>query len=293
MTIGSGALLVSLGLVVHGPAAALGDPGGRQLLDDLVEGGGVARDGGGDVLVAERAVALAVPGEVQVDHGDVLAADVAPDVELGPVQERVDPDVGAGREAGHVLVPELRRLVLEVPGVARVARAEVALLGPRALLVAADPGDQAVEAVPREGAVQPGGLARRRAGRGRQGRVHLLDGRAGLDEELEAPLLAVAVAEGVHLAELLAGVDVEHRERHVAEERLARQPQHDVAVLAERPQHGEAVQLGVGLAQHVDALRLKDVQMVHAHHLSASRGSASHAGATGKPHTLGAAAANP
>ena len=73
----------------------------------------------------------------------------------------------------------------------------------------------------------------------------------------------VAVAEGVHLRELPLGVDVHHRERHVAEERLAHQPQDDVAVLAERPEDRQLVQLGEGLAQDVDALRFQRVQVVH------------------------------
>ena len=63
--------------------------------------------------------------------------------------------------------------------------------------------------------------------------IHLLDRRAGLHQELQIPLLGVALAERVHRLELLAGVDMHDRERHVAEERLAGEPQHDVAVLAE------------------------------------------------------------
>src|SRR3546814_2487390 len=63
------------------------------------------------------------------------------------VQQRVDADVGARREVGLELVPELRRLVAEVPGPALAARAEHPLLGPRRLLVAADAGDHPLEGV--------------------------------------------------------------------------------------------------------------------------------------------------
>ena len=175
----------------------------------------------------------------------------------------MDAHVRARREAGHVLVPELGRLVLEVPAVVLGARAEVALLGAGALLVAADARDQAGKAVACERAVEAGGLARRRARRRRQARVHLVDRRAGLDQQLQAPLLAVARAKIVHRLELLAGVDVQHRQRHVAEEGLLGQPQHDVAVLAERPQDRELVEFGVRLAQHVDALGFEAVEMVH------------------------------
>ena len=212
----------------------------------------------------ERPVALAVLGEIEVDQRDALALRIAPDVDLAPVQQRVHPDVGLGREARHVLVPELGRLVLEVPAIVLAARAEVALLGARALLVAPDAGDQALEAVLGKRRVQAGGLARRRARRRRQGLVHLLDRRAGLDQQLEVPLLAEALAKRIHLLELLAGVDVHDRERHVAEERLAGEPEHDVAVLAERPQDRDPVELGERLAQDVDALGLEAVQVVHA-----------------------------
>ena len=62
---GAQALEGILGFVVHRPAGALGHPGRLQLGDDLVERGGVAVDREGDVLVAQRAVALAVLGEVE------------------------------------------------------------------------------------------------------------------------------------------------------------------------------------------------------------------------------------
>src|SRR3546814_9303818 len=106
---------------------------------------GLGGDRRGDVAVALRAVALAVPGQVERHDGDALAPGVEPDVQLGPVQQRVDANVGARREVGLELVPELRRLVAEVPGPALAARAEHPLLGPRRLLVAADAGDHPLQ----------------------------------------------------------------------------------------------------------------------------------------------------
>ena len=170
------------------------------------------------------------------------------------MQQRMDAHVGAFREIGLVLVPELGRLVLEVPAAVLAARAEHALLGAGRLLVAADAGDQAVEACSRRAAFRPSVLrAAERAAGGRVGSI-CLHRRAVLDDEIELPFLRVAVAERVDLREFLAGIDVHHRERDVAEERLARQPQHDVAVLAERPQDRELVDLVERLAQDVDAL---------------------------------------
>src|SRR5919199_2080918 len=183
-----------LGLVVHRPAGALRDLRGLELGDDLVERARGRRHGGGDVLVAQAAVALAVPGEVEVDDRDPLALRVLPDVDLGPVQERVDADVRAFREAGHVLVPELGRLVLQIPARVLAARREIALLGADRLLVAADAGDQALEAVLLDRGLEAQRLARGRAGGGRQGRVGGLDRRAQLADEVEVPLLCVPVA---------------------------------------------------------------------------------------------------
>src|SRR3546814_7811140 len=59
---------------------------------------GLGGDRRGDVAVALRAVALAVPGQIERHDGDALAPGVEPDVQLGPVQQRVDADVGARRE---------------------------------------------------------------------------------------------------------------------------------------------------------------------------------------------------
>src|SRR6266702_3212033 len=72
------------------------------------------------------------------------------------------------------------------------------------------------------------------------------------------------IAEAIHLRKLLAGVDMEGRERQAAEERFPRQPDHDVGVLAERPQQGDLLQAAEGLAEDIDALRLELVEMVHA-----------------------------
>ena len=58
-----------------------------------------------------------------------------------------------------------------------------------------------------------------------------------------------------------AGGHVHHRERHLAEERLAHQPQEDVAVLADRPQHAQPVEVAERLAQDVDALLLELVEV--------------------------------
>ncbi len=52
-----------LGLVVQRAAGTLGHLGGFELGEDFVDVGGGRGDGIGDVLIAERAIALAVPGD--------------------------------------------------------------------------------------------------------------------------------------------------------------------------------------------------------------------------------------
>src|SRR5258707_14963577 len=56
------------------------------------------------------------------------------------------------------------------------------------------------------------------------------------------------------------------RERQMAEEGLARQPDHHVGVLAERPQQGELLHAGERLAEDEDALGFEFVEAVHRAH---------------------------
>ncbi len=160
---------------------------------------GVGLDRRGDVLVAERAIALAVTRVVQVDDRDLLARDVAPDVELGPAQQRMDAHVRAFRQVALEVVPEFRRLVAEVPGAAFGARREHALLGAGRLLVAADAGDDALELELLQHVLEADGLARGGARGRRQAGVDLLDRRAIAHDQIEVPRLGEAVAELVHL----------------------------------------------------------------------------------------------
>src|SRR4029078_2486195 len=96
-----------------------------------------------------------------------------------------------------------------------------------------------------------------------RGRADVVDRWAGLDLEVELPFLAEAIAERVHLRKFLAGIDMQGRKRDAAEEGLARQPDHDVGILAQRPQQRELLQTRERFAQNVDALRLEFVEMIH------------------------------
>src|SRR5881628_1561126 len=163
------------GLVVHACGPALGDRSQRRLGDDL--GGrcrrGLDRAGAADVADSakahrklldpfagarwgdlrhrnEQAVAAqhrAAVGVVDGGHGEALALDVLPDVELGPVADREHAHVLTLRHPRVVQAPQLGPLVLRVPLAELVAEREHALLRPGLLLVAPRAAEQGIEAV--------------------------------------------------------------------------------------------------------------------------------------------------
>ena len=164
-----------------------------------------------------------------------------------------------GCEIGLELVPQLRRLVLDVPFHVLVARAEVTFLGAGRFLVAAHADDDAgvmvlvehlLERVllQRAAALDARGLAVRIS---RAALEHLL---VLADDELEFPLLHELVAIFDHRGDFVGRVHVDEREGDVAEKGLARQPQQDGRILADAPEHGEVLELVERLAQDVNAL---------------------------------------
>ena len=166
------------------------------------------------------------------------------------------------------LVPQLRRLVLDVPLHVLVARAEVALLGAGGFLVAPHADDDAIEPMlvehglegvllERAAALNPGGLA---VGEGAAFAQHLL---VLADDELEVPVPAEPVAVFDHAGDLVGGVHVDQRERHMAEKGFARQPQQHGGVLADAPQHGEVLELVERFAEDVDGLVFEFGEVVH------------------------------
>src|SRR5690349_8800701 len=104
-------------------ARSLGDRGVAQLFDNVVNGAG----GGLDRHRAGGAAQASIPGpvplvQIEVDKGNILELDVFPDIDLRPVQERMDPNVGARRKSGLELIPQLGRLVAEIPIAVLVSR---------------------------------------------------------------------------------------------------------------------------------------------------------------------------
>src|SRR5579872_1446832 len=74
---------------------------------------------------AEAAIAFSLAVvKIERNHGDFLAVDVFPNVQLRPMQQRVNADVGALFKISFELVPKLGRLIFDVPLHVFIARAE-------------------------------------------------------------------------------------------------------------------------------------------------------------------------
>ena len=161
---------------------------------------------------------LAVVREVQVRQRDVLARDVQPHVELGPVADREGAHVLARADARVEQRPQLGALLLRLPLAEAVAVAEDALLGARLLLVAPRAAHQHVEAVFLDRFEQRHGLvAVARFERVRQAHRAALDRVFQVaDDEALAHLGHAPVAELDHLGEVVAGVHVQQREGQAA-----------------------------------------------------------------------------
>ena len=163
--------------------------------------------------------------------------------------------------AGVVDPPQLGPLVLRVPLAELVAVRHDALLGPGPLLVAAGAAEHGVEAVLGDGVEQGHGL--QRVARGP--RAGVLADLAGVDrvlhrgdDQLDAEVGDGAVAELDDLVEVVAGVDVHHRERDPRRpERPVGEVQHDDGVLAAGEQQHRPLALGGDLAEDRDRLVLE------------------------------------
>ena len=83
------------------------------------------------------------------------------------------------------------------------------------------------------------------------------------DEHGQVQFACQAVAVGERLGNLKTRIDVHQGERHMAEERLARQPQEHRRILAHRPQHAEISEMTVRLAQDIHALLFQGSETIH------------------------------
>src|SRR6266852_5781022 len=133
-----------LSLVIHGAAGAFGGPRRIELGNDLVDRAGLRRPRKRDVGVAQRAIAFAVFGKIECNDRYAFTPGIGPDVGLGPMEDRMDPQMGASRKPGVEVIPKFRRLIAHVPVAVETARREHPLLGAGRFLVSANASEQAV-----------------------------------------------------------------------------------------------------------------------------------------------------
>ena len=166
------------------------------------------------------------------------------------------------RVAAVVEAPQLGALVARVPLAELVAQRDDALLGAGLVLVAARAAEDGVVAAGRDRVEERKRLQRvaRAVGALLQAAVVdvVLHAR---DLETDAEARDRLVAERDHLGEVVARVDVQHRERHLAgEEGLRREVQHDDRVLAAGEEQDGTLELRDDLADDVDRLGLEQVE---------------------------------
>ena len=119
------------------------------------------------------------------------------------MQQRIYPDMASGRQVGAELVPGFGRRVAETPHIAVTARVTDTFLCPCTFFVTADIRDDAGQFLFCEQAIQAGTLAGCRTRRGRQSRLHFVNGRTRTNRQFEILLLVIAIAKIVHLREFL------------------------------------------------------------------------------------------
>ena len=161
--------------------------------------------------------------------------------------------------------PGLGTLCTRIPAALAVAEGEDALLGPGFVLVAAAPAERGVEAVLGDGVEQRHGLqavaAGTRAGVFRD--APLVDAllHAG-DDQADVPLGDEAVAVLDHLGEVVARVDVHHRERQAGRgEGEHGEVQQHRAVLAAAEQQHRVLALGGHFADDGDGFVGERIEM--------------------------------
>src|SRR5262249_48336118 len=183
--------------------------------------------------------------KIEWNDWNPLLVDIEPHLELGPVGERENAQALALALAAVVEPPRLRALALGVPAMLRVAQREHALLGTRALLVAARTAKGSIEAVQVERLAQ--GLRLHHVGVQLRAMCDRRDAalepvRVGMNDEVEPELAYAGVAERDHLAEFPGRIDMEKRKRRLRRiERLEREMHQDGGILADGIEHHRIV----------------------------------------------------
>ena len=211
-----------------------------------------------------RSTHLTVVREVDRGQLDRLAFDVVPDVQLGPVRQREDPDALAWVDAARCTGPTARGAGSWGPtGRSRPGRSRCApwpapcprRAGPRRRSPCSRPS-RARRAAPASGSGCGCRPAARAPGPSRSPSCTLAT--TSCTPSFGHP----PVAEVEHLREVVAGVDVHDRERDPAgPERLLGEAQHADRVLAAGEEQHRLLELGDDLAEDEDRLSLESGEL--------------------------------
>src|SRR5260370_40292460 len=127
-----------LRLLIPSASTPLRNLGIAQLLDNLRNSACARLNWFRTGCAAQTTIPHPVPGEVKIDDLYSLAVDVLPHVYFSPVQQRMNADVRPRIKVGLKLVPQFRRLILEVPLEVFVTGREISLFCPGAFFVSPD-----------------------------------------------------------------------------------------------------------------------------------------------------------
>ena len=194
----------------------------------------------------------------------MLALDVLPDVELGPVGNREHAEMFAGCQTGVEQRPEFGALVLGLPLTERIAVREYAFFRTCLFLVTACAADECVEAEfldrfeQRHRLVRVARLARMRQAHG-AARHRVFD---AAHDEFGTQFLCAQITEVGHFGEVVAGVDHQQRVRNAsrAESLLGALQQHQ-RILAAGEQEGGALERASDFAQDEDRFFFERVEL--------------------------------
>ena len=203
-------------------------------------------------------------GVVERGQGDLLAVDVLPHVQLGPVADGEHAEVLARGQPGVEQGPQLGALGLGLPLAKAVAVREDALLGAGFFLVAAGAADQRVEAELFDGFEQGHRLVHiarlARVGQAHGATLHRVFDVA--HDQFGLQFLGAEVAEIGHFGEVVAGVDHQQRVGDAADaEGLFGALEHHQRILAARKQQGGALEGSGHFAQDEDGFFFERVQV--------------------------------
>ena len=193
--------------------------------------------------------------------------DILPDIQLGPVGERKDPNTLPRSDTGVVEIPEFRPLILGVPAVAGAAKGKNTFLGPGFFLVTPRASEGSVEFVFVQGLLEPFGLHHIGIQRRTMGeRIDSLPDTLFIDvhQQIKPVLGRHPVAEGNHFTKLPCCVYMHQRKRESGRVKgLEGQTQHYRGILADGIQHHRVCRFGCHLADDVYALSFKLAQVGH------------------------------